>query len=187
MTELARLHINTADLVAVRDDITSMEVDAVVNAANEELAHGGGVAAALSRAAGPTLQEESDRWVVEHGPVLNGTAATTSGGELPARWVVHTVGPRFRGGQDNELMLEAAVVAALDAADQLGAGTVALPAISAGIFGYPPEEATNVIARASAEYLRSHPDGLAEVLLVGYDDAMASRFAGALASLDEST
>ena len=137
MTELARIKVDSADLVAVRDDITSMEVDAVVNAANEELAHGGGVAAALSRVAGPTLQEESDRRAVEHGPVLNGTAATTSGGELPARWVVHTVGPRFRDGQDNELMLEAAVVAALGAADQLGAGTVALPAISAGIFFLP--------------------------------------------------
>jgi len=184
MTELARLRIDTADLVAVSDDITSMDVDVVVNAANEELAHGGGVAAAISDAAGPALQEESYRWVAEHGAVANGTAATTSGGELPARWVVHTVGPRYREGQDNPKMLADAVEAALDAADRVDAATVAMPAISAGVFGYPPDDATHVIARAAAEYLRSHPGNLTEVFLVGYDQAMASRFSNALENLD---
>lgn len=184
MTELARLRIDTADLVAVRDDITTMAVDVVVNAANEQLAHGGGVAAAISNAAGPGFQDESYRWVAEHGAVANGTAATTSGGELPARWVVHTVGPRYREGQDNPKMLADAVEAALDAAEQVGAETVAMPAISAGVFGYPPDEATLVIARAAAEHLRSHPGNLTEVFLAGNDQAMASRFANALESLD---
>jgi putative ATPase len=184
MTELARIPINTAALAAVCDDITSMDVDVVVNAANEQLAHGGGVAAAISDAAGPALQEESYRWVADHGLVTNGTAATTSGGDLPARWVVHTVGPRYREGQDNPKMLADAVEAALDAADRVDAATVAMPAISAGVFGYPPDEATQVIARAAAEYLRSHPGNLTEVFLVGYDQAMASRFSNALESLD---
>lgn len=85
-----------ASLEAVVGDLTRLGTDVVVNAANEHLAHGGGVAAALSRAGGPAVQAESDRWVAEHGPVGPGRAAVTTAGALPARWIVHVVGPRFR-------------------------------------------------------------------------------------------
>ncbi|MBA2529014.1 MAG: macro domain-containing protein, partial [Euzebyales bacterium] len=109
MTEAARAMVGGATLVVVEGDLTRQDVDAVVNAANERLAHGGGVAAALARAGGPTVQAESDRWVAEHGTLTPGQAAVTGGGGMAARWVVHVVGPRFRPGQDNEGLLRQAV------------------------------------------------------------------------------
>ena len=167
-------------VVAVRGDLATQQVDAVVNAANEHLAHGGGVAAALSRAAGPRLQEESDRWVEEHGPVDPGTAAVTGGGDLAAQWVVHVVGPRYREGQDNQGLLTQAVMTALDAAAGAGARSVALPAISAGIFGYPRREACAVIARTAAQWVGQNPGKLDEVRLVGWDDSTRDDFAAGL-------
>lgn len=167
----------------VQGDITRLEVDVVVNAANEHLQHGGGVAAAIARAGGPTIQAESDAWVREHGPLGPGRAAVTTAGRMPARHVVHVVGPRFREGQDNEGLLRRAVVAALDAARNLEARSVALPAISAGIFGYPRREATRVIAQAVADWLEADPGTVREVILVGYDQATATDFREAVAGL----
>ena len=95
------------------------------------------MAAALSSAAGPTLQEESDEWVTAAWAGRPGQRRVTGGGRLPVRWVVHVVGPRYRGGQDNPGLLTQAVEAALDAAAGVGAPLGALPAISAGMFGYP--------------------------------------------------
>lgn len=161
-------------------DLTAQDVDAVVNAANERLAHGGGVAAAIARAAGPRLQADSDAWVDQHGPVGPGTAVVTAGHLLPARQVVHVVGPRHRDGQDNEGLLTEAVRAALDAASGAGARTVALPAISAGVFGYPPAEAAAVIAKAVRAWLADREDAVDEVRLVAVDATMAGHFAGAL-------
>ncbi len=170
-----------ARVIAVQGDLTAQEVDAVVNAANEHLAHGGGVAAALVRAGGPVVQIESDGWVAEHGPLTPGTAAVTSAGNMPARWVVHVVGPRYREEQDNEGLLRQAVTAALDAAAGLGARSVALPAISAGVFGYPRDQATAVIATACLAWTEAHPEALDEVRLVGYDAAVTADFAAGLA------
>jgi O-acetyl-ADP-ribose deacetylase len=170
-------------VVAVRGDLTTQQVDAVVNAANEHLAHGGGVAAALSHAAGPTLQDESDEWVRAHGPVGPGSAAVTGGGRLPVRWVVHIVGPRYREGQDNPGLLTQAVEAALDAAAGAGARSVALPAISAGVFGYPRQEACAVIARAASEWVRRNPGKLDELRLVGWDNSTTADFAAGLEGL----
>lgn len=169
-------------VVAVQGDLTAQPVDAVVNAANERLRHGGGVAAAIVRAGGSIVQRESREWVREHGPVLPGTAAVTTAGDMPARWVVHVVGPRFRRGQDNEGLLRQAVTAALDAAVEAGARSVAMPAISAGIFGYPRAEATRVIAAECAAWLDDRPDALDQIRLVGYDDASAADFAAAVAA-----
>ncbi|HSK97511.1 MAG TPA: macro domain-containing protein [Euzebyales bacterium] len=176
--------IGQATLYAVQADLTAIDADAVVNAANEQLAHGGGVAAALSRAGGGDVQRESDAWVAEHGPVGPGQAAVTTAGNMPAAHIVHVVGPRYRPGQDNAGLLRQAVGAALGAAADAGAASVALPAISAGIFGYPPAEATAVIAQACAQWLDEHPGGLRAVLLVGYDDRSAGMFAAAVRDLD---
>lgn len=172
-----------ATIHAVEADLTGMAVGAVVNAANERLAHGGGVAAALSRAGGPAVQQASDSWVAEHGPVGPGQAAVTTAGAMPAELVIHVVGPRYRSGQDNPALLRQAVDAALDAAADRGAGSVALPAISAGIFGYPPQEATAVIARAVAQWLADHAGALEAVVLVGYDRRSAELFASAVRAL----
>lgn len=183
MEVLGERIIGTGRLLAARADITKLDVDVIVNAANEHLAHGGGVAAAIARAGAPNVDAESQAWVRAHGPVGRGDAAVTSAGPMPARWVVHVVGPRYARGQDNAARLAEAVTAALEAAMAQGAQRVALPAISAGIFGYPADEAASVIAAAAAGWVRSH-GGPAEVLLVGYDTAMADRFARAIEALD---
>jgi putative ATPase len=158
-------------------------VDAVVNAANEYLEHGGGLAGAIVAAGGWEIQEESDRWVAEHGPLSPGVAAVTGAGGMPARLVVHVAGPRYRPGQDNEGLLRSAVRAALDAAAARGCRTLAMPAISAGIFGYPLAEAARVIADESAAWARAHPGALDEIRLVGFDDRATDAFAAGLAAL----
>ncbi len=161
-------------------DLTAQRVGAVVNAANERLQHGGGVAAALSRAGGPSVQSESDAWVDQHGDLQAGQAAVTTAGDMPADHVIHVVGPRWRDGQDNEGLLRQAVRAALDAAEGIGVSSVALPTISAGVFGYPPDEAGAVIAGEARSWLASQAGRVREVRLVGFDDAAAGHFARAL-------
>jgi O-acetyl-ADP-ribose deacetylase len=171
--EVVRREANGATVIVLEGDLTTQQVDVVVNAANEQLAHGGGVAAALAHAGGPQVQRESDAWVAEHGPVKPGTAAVTTAGNMAARWIVHVVGPRWRQSQDNEGLLRQAVRAALDAARDLGATSIALPAVSAGIFGYPRNEATAIIVDETNQWLASDRGGLSEIRLVGYDAATA--------------
>ena len=156
-------------VTVVQGDLTAARVDVIVNAANEYLRHGGGLAAALAAAGGEEFVADSDRWVSEHGPVRRGEAAVTVGGRLQAAWVVHVVGPRYREGQDNPAMLRQAVRAALDASARVDAETVAMPAISTGVFGYPLEAATVVIASECVRWAREHPGVLREIQLVGYD------------------
>lgn len=168
-------------LVALQGDLTAQDVGAVVNAANRELQHGGGVAAAIARAGGPVIQEESDLWIRQHGPLGDGVAAITSGGDLPASHVIHTAGPVYdAGSQRNEPRLRAAVRGALELALENDVRSLAFPAISAGIYGYPPDEATAVLADEVVAYVREHPSELDEVRLVGLDEAMTERFVRAL-------
>jgi O-acetyl-ADP-ribose deacetylase (regulator of RNase III) len=129
-------------LVAVQGDITREEVDAVVNAANQSLAGGGGVDGAIHRAAGRhELQEACARL----GGCATGDAKATDAFRLPARWIIHAVGPRYRDGKHGEAELLASCYRrSLAVADELGARTLAFPAISTGIYGYPLEEATEV-------------------------------------------
>ena len=182
MTErvAASRSVGDATVLVVQGDLAGQDVDVVVNAANERLAHGGGVAAALVRAGGQEVQRESDQWVAEHGPVAPGTAAVTTAGRMTARWIVHVVGPRWREGQDKEGPLRHAVRAALDAARDLGAASVAFPAISAGIFGYPTAEATAVIAGEVLAWLGGDRGPLTEIRLVGYDTDTTQDFARGL-------
>jgi putative ATPase len=176
------VRIGATTITAVRADLTAMPIDAIVNAANEHLAHGGGLAAAVVRAGGRIVQEESDRWIAEHGPLSPGVAAVTTAGAMPADVVVHVAGPRFRAGRDNESLLRTAVDAALDAAVAAGCRSVAIPAISAGIFGYPLADATRVIASETVGWVRDHLDTLDDVRLVGYDDEVAAAFTSGLAA-----
>lgn len=167
-------------IAVVEGDITTQDVDVVVNAANAELMHGGGVAAAIARAGGPVVDEESRAWVKTNGPVGPGQAAVTSAGDMPASDVVHVVGPIYTAGADNEPALRLAVTTALDTAQHLGASTVALPAISAGIYGYPVGEATAVIADTVAAWLDANPGVLTEVRLVAFGKETADGFRTAL-------
>ena len=162
-------------------DLTQQRVDAIVNAANTRLQHGGGVAAAIARAGGPTIQQESDVWVAQHGPLATGEAAVTSAGAMPARWVVHVAGPIYSEGQDNEVLLRAAVRGALGAAKDAGARSIAIPAISAGIYGYPPAAATSVIVNEVADWLADAPDAFEEIRLTALGSDIASLFERAVA------
>lgn len=172
--------VGDANVVVVQGDLTRQHVEAIVNAANEALQHGGGVAQDIVRTGGRVIQEESDAWVRAHGLVTPGVAAVTTGGMLQASHVIHVAGPVYRAGQDNEGLLRRAVEAALDAAAEHGLSSIAFPAISAGIFGYPPPEATKVLATAITNWLADHEGVLEEVRLVGYDHATAELFTKAL-------
>lgn len=167
-----------ATVLARTGDLTEQDVDAIVNAANDRLQHGGGVAAAIARSGGPTIQEESDAYIDEHGPLAPDEAAVTQGGDLAARWVIHVAGPVYDDGSDeNEPHLRAAVAAALDAAADAGARSVAFPAISAGIYGYPRADATAVIADEVCRWLGEHEGVLDEVRFIGLDDGTTDDFA----------
>jgi O-acetyl-ADP-ribose deacetylase len=166
---------------ALTGDLTQQDVDAIVNAANVHLQHGGGVAAAIARAAGPGFQQESDDWVAEHGALRDGVAAVTSAGSLPCRHVVHVAGPVHDPARDdNADRLRAAVVAALDAAAEGGDRSVAFPAISAGIYGYPLPDATSVLVESVVSWVATAPGRLDEVRLVGFEDRVTAAFAEAL-------
>jgi O-acetyl-ADP-ribose deacetylase (regulator of RNase III) len=170
-------------LEAVLGDITLEAVDVIVNAANERLAHGGGVAGAIVRRGGRTIQEESDRWIRERGPVPTGEAAITGAGRLPARYVVHGVGPRWGMG-DEERLLYRAVQSALSRAEEVTAQSISLPAISTGIFGFPKELGVGIILQAVQDYLDSHPQSpLRLVRFCNIDEATARLFAQALQAL----
>lgn len=161
---------------ATAGDITVLDVEVVVNAANEHLQHGGGVALAIARAGAPVVDDESARWVSEHGPLSPGETAVTGAGSMPATWIVHVVGPRFRAGQENRQLLEEAVTAALDRAGDLGARSIALPAISAGIFGYPLDEACAVIVGTVKRWTAEHPSTLERIVLCGFDSRAKEAF-----------
>lgn len=166
----------------IEGDITTQAVDVIVNAANAKLLHGGGVAAAISRAGGPIIDQQSRAWVEANGPVGPGSAAVTAAGDMPASDVVHVVGPVYTPGGDNEEKLRLAVTTALDTAQHLGASSVALPAVSAGIYGYPTDEATAVIADAVMVWLDSNPGVLTDVRLVAFGKETAAGFRAAMRS-----
>ncbi len=139
-------------------DLNQEEVDAIVNAANTHLAHGGGVAGAIVRGGGYAIQEESDRWVAEHGPVSTGQVALTGAGRLPCKWVIHAVGPVWQGGGAHEEELLASVVrGSLLKAEEMKLASIALPAISSGIFGFPKERCAEIMIAMAKEFYREHP------------------------------
>jgi O-acetyl-ADP-ribose deacetylase (regulator of RNase III) len=135
---------------ALQGDITEQDVDAIVNAANSSLLGGGGVDGAIRRRGGPAILEECRRVRVERHPagLPTGQAVATTAGDLPARWVIHTVGPVYSEVDHPAALLASCHTEALRVADELGAKTVAFPAISTGVYGYPVEEAARVAVAA---------------------------------------
>lgn len=156
----------------VLGDITAEEVDAIVNAANSQFQHGGGVAAAISRRGGPSIQEESNRVK----PVPVGGAKETTGGDLPAKFVIHTVGPRWGEG-DEDAKLVSAIRSSLQAAARLKLTSISLPAISTGIFGFPLERAAGLILGEIRRILDAGDAGsLREVRLCLFDEKTLAGF-----------
>lgn len=138
-------------LQIVQGDITNEKVDAIVNAANEHLQHGGGVAWAIVRRGGDVIQEESDKWIQEHGLVSHAHPAWTLGGALPAKYIIHAVGPVWGdGGED--VKLADAISGSLRVADELKCQSISMPAISTGIFGFPKDRAAGIIFSAIEKY-----------------------------------
>ena len=160
----------------VQGDITAEQVDAIVNAANSHLQHGGGVAGIISRRGGPAIQRESDAWVDAHGPVPHAEPAVTSGGNLPCRYVIHAVGPVWGEGDEDRKLAEA-VMGSLGAADRLKLASIAMPAISTGIFGFPKERAAGVIFSTVGDFFAEKPDAtISLVKVVLYDQPTLDAF-----------
>lgn len=156
-------------ITAVLGDITKQDVDAIVNAANNAMRGGGGVDGAIHRAGGPAvLQDCVERF--PHG-LATGDAGWTTAGNLPARWVIHTVGPNYRAGQRNPELLRSCYRRSLDVADELGARSVAFPLISAGIYGWPLHDAIMI----AAETVSSASTKVDDVRLVTIDDDIVNR------------
>ena len=163
-------------------DITTEHVDAIANAANEALQGGGGVDGAIHRAAGPRLLEELRRRYPNG--TATGTAVATDAYDLPARWILHAVGPVWRGGTHGEPeLLAGAYRSCLLLADELGARSVAFPAISMGIYGYPPHAGARVAINTVAEHLRGTTT-VDVVRFVLFSDETYERFVGALAEVE---
>ena len=163
-----------AELEVRQADVTKLEVDAIANAANTELKHGGGVAAAISRAGGPEVQRESD----EKAPIGLGEAVETTAGDMPAKYVIHAATMEL-GGSTSEEIIEKATRSTLAKAEELGCRSIALVAFGTGVGGFPLEEAARIMVGAA----REHEGGLERIVFAvrgedaekAFEEAVASR------------
>ena len=156
-------HDRAMELDVVQGDITRQRVDAIVNAANRAMRGGGGVDGAIHRAGGRAILEDCVRRFPDG--LATGSAGWTTAGDLPARWVIHVVGPNYAAGQRDRSLLESCYSGALAVADELGARTIAFPLVSAGIYGWPKDDAI----AAAVETLRSTATQVEEARLVAFD------------------
>jgi len=170
MPETDEIVINGVKLRLKQGDITSEDADAIVNAANSSLMVGGGVDGAIHRAGGPAILEECKKIVAKQGPLPTGKAVITTGGNLPTRHVIHTVGPVWRGGNHDEpSLLAGAYRESLRLAVQNNLATIAFPSISTGVYSYPVEQAAVVALQTVADFLQVSPGRLKEVTFVLFD------------------
>jgi len=175
-----QLRVKNSEIQLVQGDITDLETDAIVNAANQELILGAGVAGAIRRKGGPQIQAECDRI----GGTFVGGAVMTTGGRLKARSVIHAVGPRMGEGNEDE-SLRNATLNSLKLADAKGVKTLAFPAISTGVFGFPVNRCAAVMLTATCEYLRETTQ-LEKVIFCLFDKQTLSQFESELLSLRKS-
>ncbi len=162
----------------VQGDITAEKIDGIVNAANSQLEHGGGVAWTISRRGGDIIQCESREWIAKHGEVSHAQPAYTSAGDLPCKYIVHAVGPIWGDGNEDAKLADA-VTGSLRVASDLGLASLSLPAISTGIFGFPKERAANIIFSSVEDYLTKNADtSLKQIRLILYGQADAKLYLG---------
>ena len=167
--------IGGMQITVVHGDITQQEVDAVVNAANRGMRGGGGVDGAIHAAGGPAVLADCVARF-PHG-LATGDAGWTTAGDLPARWVIHVVGPNHRAGQTDRSLLTSCYARALAVADELGARSIAFPLVSAGIYGWPKDDAI----AAALDTLRGTPTSVEEARIVAFDRATYDAIRGAVA------
>jgi O-acetyl-ADP-ribose deacetylase len=159
----------------VQGDITTVAADAIVNAANSELAGGGGVDGAIHRAGGPSIIEECRRI----GGCPTGSAVATGAGKLPAKWVFHAVGPIYRGREKDVEQLASCHLKCLDLALEKGCRSIAFPAISTGVYGYPLAEASVIAVGSVHGWVLNHPGMVDQVIFVLFDAAAFNAYQGA--------
>jgi len=166
------IHLGLCQLQLLKGDITKIAVDAIVNAANSSLAGGGGVDGAIHRAGGPEIMRELDEIRKHIGHCETGSAVATSAGLLPAKFVFHAVGPRYRDGlHDEAVQLASCYRTCLEMAAQREATSISFPSISTGIYGYPIEDAAAVALKTVTEWLRNHRGPVRVVKLVQFSVA----------------
>jgi O-acetyl-ADP-ribose deacetylase (regulator of RNase III) len=172
MKIIAERTVDGKTLRLIQGDITERDVEAIVNAANSYLQHGGGVAGAIVRKGGQIIQEESDK--IGYVPV--GGAAVTVAGKLPAKFVIHAVGPRMgEGDEDNKL--KNAVRSSLQLASEKGLKSISIPAISSGIFGFPKDRCALILIQETLKYIRENPYSSIETIeFCIYDDLTIGYF-----------
>lgn len=163
-----------ASITALHGDITRLPVDAIVNAANTRMRGGGGVDGAIHRAGGPAILEDCVRRFPDG--LATGDAGFTTAGDLPARWVIHTVGPNYSAGERDRALLVSCYRRALDVADELGARSIAFPLISAGVYGWPKADAIE----AAVETVASASTKVEDIRIVGFDEETYRLLAAAL-------
>jgi len=176
-----RTAIGETAITLEQGDITGHDADAIVNAANSSLMGGGGVDGAIHRAGGPQVLEECKRIRAERGRLPAGRAVITTGGDLTARHVIHTVGPIWSGGdQDEHQTLASCYRASLDLAAEGGLRTIAFPSISTGAYGYPVTRAAEVAIAAVREWCQAHEGALDRISWVLFDSATFDAYSAAL-------
>ena len=173
--------INKAKLTLIQGDITLQRTDAIVNAANSSLMGGGGVDGAIHLAGGPRILEECKKIVAKQGRLPTGQAVITTGGNLPARYVIHTVGPVWHGGSNNEAqLLASAYYESLKLAEKNNLRSIAFPSISTGVYGYPVEQAATVALQTVKSFLKNEASSIKEVTFVLFNTMAYDAYTNAL-------
>ncbi len=179
--QVMEMSINQTKLSITQGDITKQATDAIVNAANPSLMGGGGVDGAIHRAGGPAILEECKQIVSRQGRLPTGKAVITSGGNLKARYVIHTVGPVWHGGNSGEPeLLASAYRESLKVAAENNLSSISFPSISTGAYGYPAVKAAKVAIRTAASFLQERGTSIREVVFVLFDSAIFESYSSVL-------
>ncbi len=173
--------VNNTTISLVKGDITRQKTDAIVNAANSSLMGGGGVDGAIHRAGGPSILEECKKIVAEQGSLPSGKAVITNGGNLVAKYVIHTVGPVWRGGNNNEAeILASAYIESLRLAEKHDIVSISFPSVSTGAYGYPMEAAAAVAVAAVVKFAKDEALLIKEIVFVLFGEAAFGEYVRAL-------
>ncbi len=176
--------IGNTTLKTIVADITTLHVNAVVNAANSSLMGGGGVDGAIHRAGGEEILNECKKIVAKIGILPTGEAVITTAGKMPSRYVIHTVGPVWHGGMRNEPdLLKNCYKNSLRVGIENEVKTIAFPSISTGVYGYPVAEASGIAVNAVMDFVKKNPDGFKEIIFCGFDTSTEREYARALEAI----